>query len=68
MVLLAAGSGIRDTQVTFCINLLFVYVIAFVSLRHVFFFLQCGFKMFTRAAARRLFTNIHLKRYCIMLR
>ncbi|CAN8284801.1 unnamed protein product [Cochlearia groenlandica] len=25
---------------------------------------QCGFKMFTRAAARRLFTNIHLKRWC----
>ncbi|KAF3577446.1 hypothetical protein DY000_02028922, partial [Brassica cretica] len=38
VVLLAAGSGIRDTQ--------------------------CGFKMFTRAAARRLFTNIHLKRWC----
>ncbi|CAF1700740.1 unnamed protein product, partial [Brassica napus] len=36
VVLLAAGSGIRDTQ--------------------------CGFKMFTRAAARRLFTNVHLKR------
>ncbi|KAF3558058.1 hypothetical protein F2Q69_00010873 [Brassica cretica] len=39
-LLLAAGSGIRDTQ--------------------------CGFKMLTRAAARRLFTNIHLKRYCIV--
>ncbi|KAL0844596.1 hypothetical protein Bca101_017842 [Brassica carinata] len=38
VVLLAAGSGIRDTQ--------------------------CGFKMFTRAAARRLFTNVHLKRWC----
>ncbi|KAA8539454.1 hypothetical protein F0562_026146 [Nyssa sinensis] len=25
---------------------------------------QCGFKMFTRAAARRLFTNIRLKRWC----
>ncbi|OVA19736.1 Glycosyl transferase [Macleaya cordata] len=25
---------------------------------------QCGFKMFTRAAARKLFTNIHLKRWC----
>ena len=24
--------------------------------------LQCGFKMFTRAAARKLFTNIRLKR------
>lgn len=23
---------------------------------------QCGFKMFTRAAARKLFTNIRLKR------
>ncbi|KAL2558224.1 Nucleotide-diphospho-sugar transferase superfamily protein [Forsythia ovata] len=38
VVLLAAGSGIRDTQ--------------------------CGFKMFTRAAARKLFTNIRLKRWC----
>nr|VDC89129.1 unnamed protein product [Brassica rapa] len=38
VVLLAAGSGIRDTQ--------------------------CGFKIFTRAAARRLFTNVHLKRWC----
>ncbi|KAL5707178.1 dolichyl-phosphate beta-glucosyltransferase [Ranunculus cassubicifolius] len=38
VVLLTAGSGIRDTQ--------------------------CGFKMFTRAAARRLFTNIRLKRWC----
>ncbi|PIA51136.1 hypothetical protein AQUCO_01100165v1 [Aquilegia coerulea] len=37
VVLLTAGSGIRDTQ--------------------------CGFKMFTRAAARKLFTNIRLKRY-----
>ncbi|KAJ6357724.1 hypothetical protein OIU78_005547 [Salix suchowensis] len=36
VVLLTAGSGIRDTQ--------------------------CGFKMFTRAAARKLFTNIRLKR------
>ncbi|CAN4096002.1 unnamed protein product [Withania somnifera] len=25
---------------------------------------QCGFKMFTRFAARRLFLNIHLKRWC----
>ncbi|XP_058109689.1 uncharacterized protein LOC131252918 isoform X2 [Magnolia sinica] len=25
---------------------------------------QCGFKMFTRAAARELFTNIRLKRWC----
>ncbi|GMP23030.1 hypothetical protein CsSME_00000790 [Camellia sinensis var. sinensis] len=25
---------------------------------------QCGFKMFTRAAARKLFTNIRLKRWC----
>ncbi|KDP44960.1 hypothetical protein JCGZ_01460 [Jatropha curcas] len=25
---------------------------------------QCGFKMFTRAAARSLFTNIRLKRWC----
>jgi dolichyl-phosphate beta-glucosyltransferase len=24
---------------------------------------QCGFKMFTRASARKLFTNIRLKRY-----
>ncbi|KAL3521096.1 hypothetical protein ACH5RR_019245 [Cinchona calisaya] len=38
VVLLVAGSGIRDTQ--------------------------CGFKMFTRAAARKLFTNIRLKRWC----
>ncbi|KAJ6429148.1 hypothetical protein OIU84_020725 [Salix udensis] len=38
VVLLTAGSGIRDTQ--------------------------CGFKMFTRAAARKLFTNIRLKRWC----
>ncbi|CAI9092408.1 OLC1v1027636C1 [Oldenlandia corymbosa var. corymbosa] len=38
VVLLAAGSGIRDTQ--------------------------CGFKMFTRAAARKLFMNIRLKRWC----
>ncbi|KAI4339193.1 hypothetical protein MLD38_024157 [Melastoma candidum] len=38
VVLLAAGSGIRDTQ--------------------------CGFKMFTRASARKLFSNIRLKRWC----
>ncbi|KAJ8566106.1 hypothetical protein K7X08_030583 [Anisodus acutangulus] len=38
VVLLAAGSGIRDTQ--------------------------CGFKMFTRSAARKLFLNIRLKRWC----
>ncbi|XP_027110994.1 uncharacterized protein [Coffea arabica] len=38
VVMLAVGSGIRDTQ--------------------------CGFKMFTRAAARKLFTNIRLKRWC----
>lgn len=38
VVLLACGSGIRDTQ--------------------------CGFKMFTRSAARKLFTNIRLKRWC----
>ncbi|KAF6153831.1 hypothetical protein GIB67_001064 [Kingdonia uniflora] len=25
---------------------------------------QCGFKMFTRAAARNLFTNVRLKRWC----
>ncbi|KAK8466131.1 hypothetical protein PHAVU_008G010800 [Phaseolus vulgaris] len=25
---------------------------------------QCGFKMFTRAAARKLFSNVHLKRWC----
>lgn len=25
---------------------------------------QCGFKMFSRAAARKLFTNIRLKRWC----
>ncbi|KAJ6803526.1 dolichyl-phosphate beta-glucosyltransferase-like [Iris pallida] len=25
---------------------------------------QCGFKMFTRAAAQKLFTNIRLKRWC----
>lgn len=25
---------------------------------------QCGFKMFTRAAARKLFSNIRLKRWC----
>ncbi|XP_044460615.1 dolichyl-phosphate beta-glucosyltransferase-like isoform X2 [Mangifera indica] len=25
---------------------------------------QCGFKMFTRTAARKLFTNIRLKRWC----
>ncbi|XP_042455804.1 dolichyl-phosphate beta-glucosyltransferase-like [Zingiber officinale] len=25
---------------------------------------QCGFKMFTRAAGRRLFTNMRLKRWC----
>ncbi|CAL9098161.1 unnamed protein product [Musa textilis] len=25
---------------------------------------QCGFKMFTRTAARRLFTNMRLKRWC----
>ncbi|KAI4346970.1 hypothetical protein L6164_007828 [Bauhinia variegata] len=25
---------------------------------------QCGFKMFTRAAARKLFTNVRLKRWC----
>ncbi|KAI0519164.1 hypothetical protein KFK09_006606 [Dendrobium nobile] len=25
---------------------------------------QCGFKMFTRAAAKKLFTNIRLKRWC----
>ncbi|KAA0050306.1 dolichyl-phosphate beta-glucosyltransferase-like [Cucumis melo var. makuwa] len=25
---------------------------------------QCGFKMFTRSAARKLFTNIRLKRWC----
>ncbi|KAL9402496.1 hypothetical protein Peur_006345 [Populus x canadensis] len=25
---------------------------------------QCGFKMFTRAAARKLYTNIRLKRWC----
>ncbi|KAK3029723.1 hypothetical protein RJ639_039132, partial [Escallonia herrerae] len=25
---------------------------------------QCGFKMFTRAAVRKLFTNIRLKRWC----
>lgn len=25
---------------------------------------QCGFKMFTRAAARRLFINVRLKRWC----
>ncbi|TXG49783.1 hypothetical protein EZV62_025658 [Acer yangbiense] len=25
---------------------------------------QCGFKMFTRAAARKLFTNMRLKRWC----
>ncbi|KAG0465588.1 hypothetical protein HPP92_019752 [Vanilla planifolia] len=25
---------------------------------------QCGFKLFTRAAARKLFTNIRLKRWC----
>lgn len=25
---------------------------------------QCGFKMFTRAAARKLFTNLRLKRWC----
>lgn len=25
---------------------------------------QCGFKMFTRAAARKLFTNIRLNRWC----
>ncbi|XP_071738526.1 uncharacterized protein [Rutidosis leptorrhynchoides] len=25
---------------------------------------QCGFKMFTRAAARKLLTNIRLKRWC----
>lgn len=25
---------------------------------------QCGFKMFTRAAARKLFTNIRLQRWC----
>ncbi|KAB2010705.1 hypothetical protein ES319_D10G259800v1 [Gossypium barbadense] len=25
---------------------------------------QCGFKMFTRSAARKLFTNVRLKRWC----
>lgn len=25
---------------------------------------QCGFKMFTRAAARKLFSNVRLKRWC----
>jgi dolichyl-phosphate beta-glucosyltransferase len=25
---------------------------------------QCGFKLFTRAAARRLFHNVHLERWC----
>ncbi|KAL6272454.1 hypothetical protein ACE6H2_023146 [Prunus campanulata] len=25
---------------------------------------KCGFKMFTRAAARKLFTNIRLNRWC----
>ncbi|KAK4279883.1 hypothetical protein QN277_011587 [Acacia crassicarpa] len=25
---------------------------------------QCGFKMFTRAAARKLFTNVRLRRWC----
>uniref|UniRef100_A0A6N2LPK9 dolichyl-phosphate beta-glucosyltransferase n=1 Tax=Salix viminalis TaxID=40686 RepID=A0A6N2LPK9_SALVM len=40
VVLLTAGSGIRDTQ--------------------------CGFKMFTRAAARKLFTNIRLKRQMVL--
>uniref|UniRef100_A0A7N0TZP0 dolichyl-phosphate beta-glucosyltransferase n=1 Tax=Kalanchoe fedtschenkoi TaxID=63787 RepID=A0A7N0TZP0_KALFE len=38
VVLLSAGTGIRDTQ--------------------------CGFKMFTRSAGRKLFTNIRLKRWC----
>lgn len=37
-VVLAAGTGIRDTQ--------------------------CGFKLFTRAAARQLFPNQRLKRWC----
>ncbi|CAN6442594.1 unnamed protein product [Victoria cruziana] len=38
LVLLTAGSGVRDTQ--------------------------CGFKMFTRAAAQKLFTNMRLRRWC----
>ncbi|KZV58354.1 dolichyl-phosphate beta-glucosyltransferase-like [Dorcoceras hygrometricum] len=48
VVLLAAGPGIRDTQ----------YMVTFMSIG------QCGFKMFTRAAARKLFMNVRLKRWC----
>ncbi|CAN8287168.1 unnamed protein product [Cochlearia groenlandica] len=62
VVLLAAGPGIRDTQVTFHSHLLFPCIVSLVS--DMLLLLQCGFKMFTRAAARRLFTNIHLKRWC----
>lgn len=72
VVLLAAGPGIRDTQVAFFFYLICCFLLH--SLFHQdiilnnnnytsFFFFQCGFKMFTRAAARRLFTNVHLKRY-----
>ncbi|GJY39408.1 dolichyl-phosphate beta-glucosyltransferase [Tanacetum coccineum] len=48
VVLLAAGPGVRDTQI----------------IMQIFPEWQCGFKMFTRAAARKLFTNIRLKRWC----
>lgn len=37
----------------------FLLVFTWYGLVHLF---QCGFKMFTRAAARKLFTNIRLKR------
>lgn len=67
VVLLAAGPGVRDTQVIvvwkFCIlinlDLLDFYY------HEVWHLWQCGFKMFTRAAARKLFTNIRLKRYIL---
>ncbi|MQM13417.1 hypothetical protein Taro_046343 [Colocasia esculenta] len=36
----------------------------FFSFLSSFSHIQCGFKMFTRAAAQNLFTNVRLKRWC----
>lgn len=90
VVLLAAGPGIRDTQViAYFINFWPCFLIsvpcylvlhwflngfAWACIFDVGFYLsdldfarsQCGFKMFTRAAARKLFSNVRLKRWLFL--
>jgi dolichyl-phosphate beta-glucosyltransferase len=76
VVLLTAGPGIRDTQVCFIclissnkqLQLIYMYFLHDYTVHYppYLYKFQCGFKMFTRAAARKLFTNIRLKRYSFL--